>query len=43
MKGLLCVKLIVMDNLIDRITVDSSICKGKPIIRRKRITVQTIL
>lgn len=28
---------------IDRITVDSAICNGKPIIRDKRITVQTIL
>jgi len=27
----------------DRITVDEKICNGKPIIRGKRITVQTIL
>lgn len=32
-----------MDNLTDRITVDNNICNGKPIIRGKRITVQTIL
>jgi len=32
-----------MDSLIDRITVDNTICNGKPIIRGKRITVQTIL
>ena len=28
---------------MDRITVDSLICNGKPVIRGKRITVQTIL
>lgn len=32
-----------MEVLIDRIIVDSSICNGKPIIRGKRITVQTVL
>ena len=32
-----------MEYLLDRITVDSSICSGKPTIRGKRITVQTIL
>jgi uncharacterized protein (DUF433 family) len=32
-----------MDFLTDRITVDNNICNGKPIIRGKRITVQTIL
>lgn len=32
-----------MSKLISRITVDPTICNGKPTIRGKRITVQTIL
>ena len=32
-----------MTNLTDRITVDENICNGKPIIRGKRITVQSVL
>lgn len=32
-----------MSNLISRITIDPEICNGKPIIRGKRITVQTII
>lgn len=32
-----------MSSSQSRITVDSGICNGRPIIRGKRITVQTIL
>jgi len=32
-----------MENLLERITIDPNVCNGKPIIRGKRITVQTIL
>ncbi len=32
-----------MAKLLDRITIDDKICNGKPTIRGKRITVQTIL
>ncbi len=32
-----------MDYLLNRITVDSAVCNGKPTVRGKRITVQTIL
>jgi uncharacterized protein (DUF433 family) len=33
----------LMSNLISRITINPDICNGKPTIRGKRITVQTIL
>lgn len=32
-----------METLVNRITVDARICNGQPIIRGKRITVQTVL
>ncbi len=32
-----------MDNVLNRITVDANVCNGKPIVRGKRIAVQTIL
>ncbi|SDG09863.1 Uncharacterized conserved protein, DUF433 family [Dyadobacter soli] len=32
-----------MADLIERITVNPDLCNGKPTIRNKRITVQTIL
>jgi len=32
-----------MEYLIDRIPIDCGICNGKPVIRGKRISVQTIL
>ncbi len=32
-----------MDDHLARITIDPEICNGKPTIRGKRITVQTIL
>lgn len=33
----------MLDTLISRVTIDPKICNGKPIVRGKRITVQTIL
>jgi uncharacterized protein (DUF433 family) len=32
-----------MESILERITIDDKICNGKPTIRGKRITVQTIL
>ena len=32
-----------MENLLSKITIEPTICNGKPTIRGKRITVQTIL
>jgi uncharacterized protein (DUF433 family) len=31
-----------MDSLLKRISIDPAVCNGKPTIRGKRITVQTI-
>lgn len=32
-----------MKEIAERITIDPTVCNGKPTIRNKRITVQTIL
>ena len=32
-----------METLMNRITIDDALCNGKPTIRGKRISVQTIL
>lgn len=32
-----------MEQIFDRIYIDPNICSGKPIIRGKRITVQTVM
>lgn len=32
-----------MENNLNRIAIDTAVCKGKPIIRGYRITVKTVL
>ena len=32
-----------MDKEFSRVTIDPNICNGKPVLRGKRITVQTVL
>ena len=34
---------VVVDNLLERITIDPQICHGKPVIRGLRYPVETIL
>jgi uncharacterized protein (DUF433 family) len=43
MQQLKKLKKLIYENLIDRITIDSAICHGKPCIRGLRYPVETIL
>lgn len=36
-------KVLFMENLLNRITIDDEVCNGRPTIRGYRLTVQTIL
>ena len=36
-------KIFYMECIADRITIDDNLCNGKPTVRGKRITVQTVL
>ena len=36
-------KLIVMNGILNRITINSKVCKGKPTIRNMRFTVTQLL
>jgi uncharacterized protein (DUF433 family) len=38
-----CINQLKMEQIFDRIFIDPEICGGKPIIRGKRITVQTVI